>query len=346
MNETTIIGIDLSKRMMQLCVADAGGAVLEECRVPRERLVETVRRYPGAIVAMEACGGAHHWGRTLAPLGHEVRLIAPHVAKGYGDPACKDDRRDARAITEAGGRAHLRAIPVKDADSQALQSLERIEAVYARQRTQLGNALRGLLGEFGIVLPRGPGHLERRFAEIVASPRWQEIPAILRPSLIALFERFVAQGRELAEAKRILAQTAAADPRAQLLTSIPGIGPLTAAGFLAAVDDARRFASGRDLAAWLGLTPKLSQSGDRCHLGGISKRGNERLRSLLVIGAQSMLRRYAEGRYPGDPLAEWARALLRRKQNRNLVAVALANRLARIAWRVLVSKQPYSPRSA
>ena len=181
MRETMIIGIDLSKRMMQLCVADASGAVVEECRVPRERLVETVSRYPGAIVVMEACGGAHHWGRVLRPLGHEVRLIAPDVAKAYRNPAFKDDRRDARAIAEAGGRPHLRAIPGKEAETQALQSLERIEAVSARQRTQIGNTLRGLLGEFGIVLPRGPGHLQRRFPEIVASPRWQEIPEILRP---------------------------------------------------------------------------------------------------------------------------------------------------------------------
>lgn len=343
MNDSTVIGIDLSKRFMQVCAVDGSGAVLEEARVARDRLVGTVARYPGAVVAMEACGGAHHWGRTFAGLGHEVRLVAPYVAKAYRDPGCKDDRRDARAITEAGGRRHLRAIPVKDAETQALQSLERIEALYARQHTQLGNTLRGLLAEFGIVLPRGPGHLKRRLPELMASPRWAAVPPALRKALASLFAQFVAVGEQLAEARRNVIRAAARDPRAGLLTSVPGIGPLTAAGFVAAVGDATRFASGRDLAAWLGLTPKLYQSGDTRLLLGISKRGNERLRSLLVIGAHSMLRRYGEGRHRGDPLAAWARALLRRKP-RNVVAVALANKLARIAWRVAVSGQPYRPR--
>lgn len=345
MNDTTIIGIDLSKRFMQICVADGAGAVLEERRVPRDSLVKAVTRYPGAVVAMEACGGAHHWGRTLAPLGHEVRLIAPYVVKAYRDPACKDDRRDARAIMEAGGRRHLRAIPVKDAETQAVQSLERIEALYARQHTQLGNTLRGLLAEFGIVLPKGPGHLKQRFPELMASPAWAAVPPALHDSLAELFDQFVTTGERLAEAKRRLVRAAAHDPCARLLTSVPGIGPLVAAGFVAAVGEASRFASGRDLAAWLGLTPKLYQSGNTCILLGISKRGNERLRSLLVVGAQSMLRRYQEGRYRGDPLAEWARALLKHKP-RNLAAVALANKLARIAWRVAVSGQPYQPRQA
>lgn len=169
------------------------------------------------------------------------------------------------------------------------------------------------------------------------------MPPALRQALVDLFAQFVAVGEMLAEAKKRLTGAAAHDPRAGLLTSVPGIGPLTAAGFVAAVGDATRFASGRDLAAWLGLTPRLYQSGDTRLLLGISKRGNERLRSLLVIGAHSMLRRYAEGRYRGDPLAEWARAMLARKP-RNLVAVALANKLARIAWRVAVSGQPYRPR--
>lgn len=343
MNESTIVGIDLSKRMMQVCVVGKDGTTLEECRVPRDRLAETVRRHGGSIVAMEACGGAHHWGRTLASLGHEVRLIAPYVVKAYRDPGCKDDRRDARAVAEAGSRRHVRAIPVKDAETQALQSLERIEALYARQHTQLGNTLRGLLAEFGVVLPKGPGHLKRRFPELVASPRWAGIPADLQAELTALYDAYLAAGARFAAAKKNLIRVSARDRRARLLTSVPGIGPLGGAGFVAAVGDAARFASGRDLAAWLGLTPKLYQSGDTRHLGAISKRGNERLRSLLVIGAQSMLRRYGEGRYPGDPLAEWARALLKRKP-RNVAAVALANKLARIAWRVAVSGQPYQPR--
>lgn len=345
MEKSTVIGVDLSKRFMQVCAIDGEGKPIDEVRVPRDRLVETVSGHRGAVVAMEACGGAHHWGRTFEQLGHEVRLIAPYVAKAYRDPACKDDRRDARAIAEAGSRPHARPIPVKGAETQALQSLERIEALYARQRTQLGNTLRGLLTEFGIVLPKGPGHLARRLPELMASPRWAAVPPALQDGLAELFAQFMTIGERLAEAKKRLIRAAAHDPRVRLLTSVPGIGPLTAAGFVAAVGDATRFASGRDLAAWLGLTPKLYQSGDTCILLGISKRGNPRLRSLLAIGAQSMLQRYEEGRYPRDPLAQWARALLKRKP-RNVAAVALANKLARIAWRVVVSGLPYQPRHA
>jgi transposase len=344
-NEDTIVAIDLSKHMMQVCVLGGDGRVVKEARVPRDRLVGVVEGYPGALVTMEACGGAHHWGRTFERQGHEVRLIAPYVAKAYRDPACKDDRRDARAIAEAGGRRHARPVPVKTEAAQALQSLDRIAALYARQRTQLGNTLRGLLAEFGLVLPKGPAQLKQRFPALMISPLWAALPAPLKDSLSELFGRFVAVGEQLAAAKKRLIEVAAGDPRTRLLSSVPGIGPLTAAGFVAAVGDAARFASGRDLAAWLGLTPKLYQSGGTRLLLGISKRGNERLRSLFVLGAQSMLRRYGEGRHLDDPLARWARALLKRKP-RNVVAVALANKLARIAWRVDRGGRPYQPRLA
>jgi len=345
MTESTIIGIDLSKRFMQVCVVDGEGKALEEARVPRDRLVDTVHRRAGAVVAMEACGGSHHWGRIFERLGHEVRLIAPYVAKAYRDPACKDDRRDARAIAEAGGRRHARPIPVKSEGTQALQCLARVEALYARQRTQAGNALRGLLGEYGVVLPKGPHHLKRRLPELMASPAWSALPAALPPALAELYAQFLALDDRLAAAKKRLAEAAGRDPRGRVLTSVPGVGPLTAAGFLGAVGDPARFAGPRHFAAWLGLTPRLYQSGETCRLLGISKRGDKHLRSLFVIGAQSLLRRYRDGSRPGDPLADWARALLRRKPW-NLVAVALANKLARIAWRVATTGQPYRPRGA
>jgi transposase len=345
MKNDTLIGIDLSKRFMQVCVMNGLGEVTEEARVPRDRLAEAVERHPGAVVAMEACGGAHHWGRVFERLGREVRLIAPEVAKAYRNPAFKDDRRDARAIAEAGSRRHVRVIPVKSEACQALQCLQRMESLYARQRTQVGNALRGLLGEYGMVLPKGPHHLKARLPELMASPAWSALPCELQPALGDLYKEFCRCDERLTAAKKQLLAAARHRPLSRLLDSVPGVGPLTVAAIAAAVEDFARFASGRDFAAWVGLTPKLYQSGDKSMLLGISKRGNPQLRSLFVLGAHSLLRRYKEGRHGGDPLAEWARALLRHKPW-NLVAVALANKLARIAWRVAISGQPYRPRNA
>jgi transposase len=345
MEQDTIIGIDLSKRFMQICVANGLGELIEEVRVPRDRLVEAVERYPHAVVVMEACGGAHHWGRVFERLGREVRLIAPELAKAYRNPAFKDDRRDARAITEAGSRRHVRSIPVKSEACQGLQCLQRLEELHARQRTQLGNALRGLLGEYGIVLPKGPHQLKARVPALMASPAWAQLPHELQAALGELYTEFCRSEERLKGAKTALLAAAARHPLSAVLDSVPGLGPLTAAGFVAAVEDAARFARSRDFAVWLGLTPRLYQSGNKCVLLGVSKRGNPHLRSLFVLGAQSLLRRYKEGRHAGDPLAEWARALLRRKAW-NVVAVALANKLARIAWRVAVSGAPYRPRNA
>ena len=192
MTESKIVAFDLAKRIVQACVIDGTGAVIAEERMGPERVLSFTARHPHATVALEACGGAHHWGRALERQGHRVLLLPPQRVKSYGDPACKDDRRDARAIAEAASRSYLRPVPVKSEGQQALQSLDRVAALLARQRTQTVNALHGHLSEFGITLPKGPHLLKRRFTELEASPRWRELPEELGAAMGELFAAFLA----------------------------------------------------------------------------------------------------------------------------------------------------------
>jgi transposase len=345
MTESKIVAFDLAKRIVQGCVIDASGAIVEEGRMGPEAALAFAGRHPGARVALEACGGSHHWGRELQRRGHRVLLLPAQRVKSYGDPACKDDRRDARAIAEAASRPYVRPVPVKSEAQQALQSLDRTAALLARQRTQTVNALHGHLAEFGIMLPKGPHLLKRRFAELEASARWRALPEELRFAAGELFAAFLALEGRLAGLKARLARVAKASRLGRLLLAVPGIGPMTAVCLEAAVgEDPGRFGDGRQFAAWLGLTPRLAASGERTQLARITKRGCSRLRSLLVVCAQAMLRQYRAGRHQ-DPLASWARRLLARKRW-NLAVVALANKLARIAWKVMASGDPYRARTA
>jgi len=260
MTESKIVAFDLAKRIVQACVIDGTGAVIAEERMGPERVLSFTARHPHATVALEACGGAHHWGRALERQGHRVLLLPPQRVKSYGDPACKDDRRDARAIAEAASRSYLRPVPVKSEGQQALQSLDRVAALLARQRTQTVNALHGHLSEFGITLPKGPHLLKRRFTELEASPRWRELPEELRAAMGELFAAFLALEDRLSAIKARLAKGAKQSKLGRLLLEIPGIGPMTAVSLEAAIgDDPGRFASGRQFAAWLGLTPRVSQ---------------------------------------------------------------------------------------
>ena len=345
MTESKIVAFDLAKRIVQACVIDGTGAVIAEERMGPERVLSFTARHPHATVALEACGGAHHWGRALERQGHRVLLLPPQRVKSYGDPACKDDRRDARAIAEAASRSYLRPVPVKSEEQQALQSLDRVAALLARQRTQTVNALHGHLSEFGITLPKGPHLLKRRFTELEASPRWRELPEELGAAMGELFAAFLALEDRLSAIKARLARSAKQSKLGHLLLEIPGIGPMTAVSLEAAIgDDPGRFSSGRQFAAWLGLTPRVSASGERRQLARITKRGSARLRSLLVVCAQAMLRQYRQGRH-GDPLACWARHLLARKRW-NVAVVALANKLVRIVWKVASSGAAYQARTA
>jgi transposase len=344
MDQVTVIGVDLAKNVFQLAFADADGQVVAERRVRRAGLEAAVAACPHAAVAMEACGGAHHWARTFVAAGHPVRVMSPKRVKAYQDPGRKDDRRDARAIAEAASRPHVPGLRIKSTDEQDAQSRQRIHRQRVRMRTTKINVLRGLLMEYGIALPQGEAGL-KRYAELAGTPAWEAISADMRAEFDALYAEIGRDAAAIAESKARLVQAAQDDGRVQRLRTIPGIGPMIAAATVGAIGDGSDYADGRKFATSLGLTPRLNSSGERVRLGRISLIGDGQLRALYVNGAQALLMQAKRGRPTADGLILWARRLLKRKRW-NTVVVALANKLARIAWAVLRSGDTYRPRAA
>jgi transposase len=344
MDKVTVIGIDLAKNVFQLAFVDAAGEVVAERRVRRAGLEVAVAACPGAVVAMEACGGAHHWARTFQAAGHPVRLMAPKRVKAYQDPGRKDDRRDARAIAEAASRPHVPGLRIKSTDEQDAQSRQRIHRQRVRMRTTKINVLRGLLMEYGIALPQGDAGL-KRYAELAGTPAWEAISADMRAEFDGLYAEIERDGQAIAESKARLVRAAQDDGRVQRLRTIPGIGPMIAAATVGAIGDGSDYADGRKFATSLGLTPRLNSSGERVRLGRISLIGDGQLRALYVNGAQALLMQAKRDRPTADALILWARRLLKRKRW-NEVVVALANKLARVAWAVLRSGDTYRPRAA
>jgi len=349
MHEDKLIGIDQAKRVFQIAVMDSAGEVVFERRLTRGQLVEQVTAWPGATVGLETCGGAHAWARRFLAAGHRVRLLPAQAVKAYATPGRKTDRLDARAIAEAASRPQVRAVPVKSLAQQDAQSVQRCAELLTRQQTQTMNAIRGLLGEYGIVLPKGAARFQARFQELTASEAWRALAPQVQEALSTLFDEVVERAARIEATKAPLQRLAKTDPGARRLRTIPGVGPMTAAGTRAAIGEGTQFDSGRQFACWLGLTPSLYASGERIYLGRITRSGNAALRSLYVLGAQAMLqalrKRQKAGKPPRDRLEAWVQALLARK-HWNEAVVALANKLARIAWAVLVSGERYQPRPA
>jgi transposase len=336
--EVKLIGLDIAKSVFQVCGVDETSEVGLTKRLRRDGLLRFFARQAPTTVAMEACATAHHWGRELTALGHEVRLLPPRYVKSYVWRN-KTDAADAAAICAASRDRRIQAVPVKSVEQQAVLSLHRVRDLLVRQRTMLGNALRAMLAEFGIVAPQGPAGLTRLRALVddgSALPELaQEAAAALAAQWRALYERI--RGLE-----RSIERHHKSDAQSQRLATIPGIGPITATALAATVGDARQFRTGRHLAAWLGLTPKEHASGLKRRQGGISKRGDAYLRRLLVLGAQSRLRRHKAQGAGADP---WLDALRQRKPT-PVVATALANKTARIAWAILTRGETYRPRPA
>lgn len=346
MFDSTTVAIDQAKRVFQVAVMDEHGVIRAERRVSRERLPSVVGQWPGATVALEACGGAHHWGRVFQAAGHPVRLLPAHAVAAYATPGRKDDRRDAAAIAEAASRPQVRAIRVKTEAQQDVQSQQRMLGLLTRQRTQTINTVRGLLAEYGIVLPKGASAFQRRYAELADTPAWQALSADLRAQFNALCAHVRDLDARIAAAQARLREAVAADAEARRLTSVPGVGPTIAAATRAAIGDGGQFQTGRGFAAWLGLTPRLHASGTQRRLGRITRRGNAELRTLFVNGAQALLKSIQrKGAGPTDRLRQWAARLVRRKSWTQAV-VAVANKLARIVWAVLTSARPYAAAGA
>ncbi|WP_034999359.1 IS110 family transposase [Beijerinckia mobilis] len=337
------IGIDLAKNVFQVHGVDAVGQVVIVQRLRRSQFLSYFTKLKPCLIGMEACGSSHHWARELTAMGHEVKLMAPSYVKPYVKRG-KNDMVDAEAICEAVTRPNMRFVPIKTVEQQSILMLHRSRALLVRQRTMLVNALRGHLAEIGIVAPIG---IERmaELVERVLTPNATEldVPQLVRDivvSLVGQINSLTAEVKSLETKIREWHRTSEASRR---LATIPGVGVITATAFAATITDPSCFRSGRALAAWLGLTPRSNSSGGKQRLGRITKAGDRYLRTLLVVGATAIIR-YARHKESGR-LTGWVRKLLENKSAR-LTSVALANKMARIAWAVMTRNTVYGPAAA
>ena len=328
MGDVTIIGLDIAKSVFQVHGADASGSVVFRKKLGRGRLLAFFATHPACVVAMEACAGGHHWGRELTRLGHEVRLIPPAYVKPFVKRQ-KNDEADAEAICEAAQRPTMRFVPVKSREQQASGVVFRARDLLVRQRTQLTNGLRGHLAEYGYIAPKGVAYVERLVARIEDPD--SDLPETARASLQVMVRMIASLEAEIAVLDREIARRAKEDPVTCRLMTIPGIGPITAAALTALAPGAEAFRCGRDFSAWLGLTPVQRSTGGKQKLGQITKMGERTLRRLLVIGASAVIK---QALTRGAPAGSWLAQMLARKP-RMLVAVALANKTARIVWALL-----------
>jgi transposase len=333
MGEVSTIGLDLAKNVFQVHGIDAAGRVLVRRQLRRGEVLAFFARLRPCLIGMEACATAHHWGRELTRLGHTVKLMPPAYVKPYVKRG-KTDAADAEAIAEAVTRPTMRFVAVKSMDQQAVLMLHKVRDLLVRQRTMLINALRGHLAEFGVVTARGPAGVKAAIAELHGMQ--DSLPALARMALHGLIDRLGAVGLEIRKVEREIVAWCRHDDASRRLMTIPGIGPIIASAISATVPDASLFRSGRQFAAWLGLTPRANSSGGKERLGRISKQGDGYIRRLLVTGATAVIRLARQG----NPSKVWAARLLQRKPAR-VVSVALANKTARIAWAVLARHQSY-----
>jgi transposase len=333
MEKITTIGLDLAKNVFQVHGVDTAGKVVVRRQLRRGDVLRFFGELSPCVIGMEACGTAHYWGRELSKLGHEVKLMPPAYVKPYVKRG-KTDAADAEAIAEAVTRPTMRFVAIKTEEQQAALMLHKVRDLLVRQRTMLINALRGHLAEFGTIAARGPGGVTtviKAFHEMQS-----DLPAPARKALHGLIDQMRKVDAEIKKVEADIVAWHRGNEASRRLATIPGIGPITASAIAAAVPDASRFQSGRQFAAWLGLTPKAHSSGGKDRLGGISKQGDGYIRRLLVIGATAVIRLARQG----NASKAWAAKMLENKPAR-LVSVALANKTARIAWAILARNQSY-----
>lgn len=335
--EHTTIAVDLAKSAFQVAVSHRPGHPDEERRLSRDRFLAFFAQRPPATIVLEACGSAHYWARQLQPLGHVVRLLPPHDVRPYVRRN-KTDRTDAKGLLEANRNEEIHAVPVKTIEHQTIASLHRLRSTWLATRTARLNSLRGLLREFGIFIPVGAQRVVPQVRELLEHPA--AVPMALHPALAATCDEIAELEANMRTAERQLAVLAAHMPDVQLLQTVPGVGLLTATALVALVTDIRRFPSGRHFASFLGLTPREDSSGSRRRLGAISKQGDVYVRMLLTHGARSVVWHAKAAVHP-TPLQQWA-ADTERRRGRNVAAVAVANKLARILWAVWVQQRPFA----
>ena len=335
MGEVITIGLDIAKSVFQVHGVDDAGTVVIRKRVSRSKMLEFFADLPPCLVGIEACPAAHHWGRELQALGHTVKLMPPSYVKAYLKRS-KNDANDAAAICEAVSRPSMRFVAIKTREQQAALMLHRARQLLVRQRTMLSNAIRGHLAEFGIVSAKGRNGTDE-LLEIIMNGADSRIPLVARNILKVLAAQYSTIGTEIASiGKSILAWHRSCEP-SRRLEEIPGVGPIVATALVAEIRDWKAFRSGRGLAAWIGLVPKQHTTGGKDKLGSITKQGNRYLRWLLVAGAMAVIR-YAQKH--GTKKRPWLGRLMERRPTK-VAAVALANKIARIAWAIMTRGERY-----
>jgi transposase len=336
MNITTV-GIDLAKNVLQIHGANERGKKVFNKQLRRKQVLVYFAQLPPCLIGLEACGSAHHWARQLQALGHIVKLMAPQFVKPYVKTN-KNDAADAEAICEAVGRPNMRFVPIKNVDQQAVLSVHRARQGFVKARTAQGNQIRGLLLEYGIVLPQGLSHIVKRLPAILEDGE-NDLPGVFRQLLQRLVDHLKELNHQVQELETQIQVWHQHNEASKRLAGIPGIGPITASALVASIGDASNFKNGRQLAAWLGLVPRQHSSGGKQTLQGISKRGDAYLRTLLIHGGRSVMR-VAAGKT--NHTSRWLIQLMERR-HKNVAAVALANKNARTVWALLTHQREYQP---
>ncbi len=336
MEEISRIGIDFGKHVYQVCGMDSSGTVVLQRRVKAPRLMELMARLKPCLVGLEACGSAHYWVEKVKALGHDVRMMSPQFVRPYVK-SNKSDYHDAEAICEAVSRPTMRFVPYKTPERRALQQVHRSREMMVCHRTRLANQLRGFLREYGIELPQGIAVVKRE-VPVIATDAERALPGAFRALLCMQHEALMQADKQVADLTAMLERESKENPLCDRLRSIPGIGPIVSTALVAAVGDGWAFSGAREMAAWIGLVPRQASTGGRTVLLGISKRGDRYLRALLIHGARSVVRTAHKGKQ--TRLKQWAQEVKRRRGS-NIATVAVANKLARIAWAVLRREEAY-----
>lgn len=339
MNVTTV-GIDLAKNVFSVHGVDQHGKVVLKKTVSRGKLLECFANLPPCVVGMEACTGAHHWARRLRELGHDARIIAPRFVIPYRKSG-KNDGNDAEAICEAASRPAMRFVPVKSSEQQAVLCLHRIRQGVVSERTAQINQIRGLMAEFGLILPKGRYPAQHHIPDILEDAD-NGLPGLARRLLHDVWQRVLQLNIQILAYDREIEALARQSAKAQSLMSIPGIGAITATALIASIGDPHQFHNARQLAAWLGLTPRQYSTGGKTRLGRITKQGDKYLRMLLIHGTRAVLAALKEKQ---DRVSRWLRELVARRGYKR-AAVALAAKNARIVWAVLTSGEDYRLQAA
>jgi transposase len=340
MRTMTTIGLDIAKSVFQVHAVDAVGQVVIRRQLKRRYVLAFFQKLPSCLIGMEACASSHHWSRELQALGHTVRLMPPAYVKPYVKRH-KNDATDAEAICEAVTRPNMRFVATKTPEQQSGLTLHRTRHLFIRQQTSVINAIRAHLAEFGIVAPVGRHGVEQLLS-VAADSNDKRLPEVARACVTALGAQLRMLKAQILEFDRMINAWHRSSEASRRLDDIPGVGPALATALIASIADPKAFRSGRDFSAWIGLVPKQNSTGGKDRLGNISKRGDRYLRSLFTIGALAVIR-YAK--IHGTRHRPWLTALLARRPTK-VAAIALANKIARIAWAMMARGERYKEPAA